>query len=329
MKGSSESSFVEYKAIIEKRSAAALTIIDDIRNELSESRLNEIQSGIDAILAKANDFSKIVDFVDKQEKENVLSWVSVMDMDTVHITHRDKAEAPDRHNPGGWILGHTEYLKWECADESASLWLSSGVGTGKTILTSTVIDAHRKDSSGPVAYFYCSGAPGSDASAMTAENILKCLLRQFATCSERAFSLVAKKWEESESCGLRALTRLEVLKLLDDIIEDEQILQATLIIDGLDELSPDTLRILLDSLATLLGQGCGILKVFASSRWKQRIEERFGYGSRINDIASETQSDMRLYIESAVNAEARGRHLLENSLVDDIKRALVEKANGM
>ncbi|KAI1624385.1 hypothetical protein EDD37DRAFT_694576 [Exophiala viscosa] len=328
MNGSSDSSFVEYKAVIEKRTAAALTIIDDIRNELSESRLKEIQSGIDAILAKANDFSKIVDFVGKQERENMLSWISVLDMDTVHVTQRDKAEAPDRHNPGGWILSHNEYLKWDCADETASLWLTSGVGTGKTISTSTVIEEHRKDSSGHLAYFYCSGAPGNDASAMTAENILKCLLRQFATCSERFFSLVAKKWKESESRGLKALTRLEVLKLLGGIIEDEQTLQATLIVDGLDELDADTLRTLLNSLATLLEAKCGILKVFASSRWVQRIEDIFSAGFCINDIAAKTRGDLTLYVESAVNAETREKNL-GNGFIDDIKRTLLERANGM
>lgn len=317
------------RSTIKERSAEARIIIDDIRNELSERLLHDIQSRIDAVLADAGILTKLSKFVDEQERAKVLSWVSAIEMDTVHVHHRDKAESDARQSPGAWILSNDEYLQWARADKTNSIWISSGVGTGKTVLTSTVIEARMKDRSEPVAFFYCSGTPGNDATATTAENILKCLLRQFATRSEVAFSSVATKWEESNKRGVKPLTRLEVLSLLNEIIGDELILEATILIDGFDELNTDTLRVLLDSLATLLEFKTGILKVFASSRWVQRIEDIFSKGFLIEDLASQTYGDMMIYIETAVNAQMKGRHSVEAGLVDEIKETLRERASGM
>ena len=329
VKGSSASSFLEIRALLDKRTTEAQTFIAEIRNELSESHLNSIQRGIADILSKADDISRIAIFVDEQEREGVLTWISATQMDTVHVTQRDKAEADDRQNPGSWILGNTKYLQWENAEETSSLWLCSGVGTGKTVLTSTVVEDRRRNNSGPMAYFYCSGAPGIEAGGMTAENILKCILRQFAEGSEVAFSLVASKWKELKSHGLRALTRMEVLNLISTIIKDEQTLVATIIVDGLDELTTDALRILLDAIATLKGLNYGILKIFASSRWNQRIEDYFVDAFLISNIASETSDDMEIYIDSAVQAQARGRQNIDFGLVDDIRRTLLKRAEGM
>lgn len=325
MRAPSESSFVGLKSIIEERRAAARSIVADIRSELSESDLKTIQMRIDEVLAK--DLSKIVKFVDKQEREKVLDWVSGLKIDLVHVTQRNIAEADDRPNAGKWILSHKEYVNWERANMSSSLWLTSGVGTGKTILTSSVVEARAKESSGPMAYFYCSGTPGNNATEITAEEILKSLLRQFATSSKRGLALIRTQWEELRE--RRPLTRLEVLDLFAAILEDEQTVEATIIVDGLDELRTENLKKLLDALYNLLKAKNGILKVFASSRWMQRIEDFFRDGCRIHNIVDQTQDDMEVYIDSVLKAETQARREIEKDLIANIRNTLRMRANGM
>ena len=252
---------------------------------------------------------------------------------STHTTQRDKAQSAldaldeQRRDPGVWIFEHSEYVSWKSATKTSSLWLASGVGTGKTILTSTVIENHLKDFSRPLAYFYCTGASGSAGTEATAEEILKSLLRQFATCSEIGLVLVRSHWEKLHQ--QRTLTRVEVLQLLRDIIESEETLEATIIVDGLDEMSFESLKSLLGSFASLLAAKRGILKVFASSRWVQRIEDVFFKGYRIENIAGHTSSDMTSYIDSTLRVEIMNRRDIGVDLVDEIKHMLLARANGM
>lgn len=330
MRGLQLSSFVTFKATIEEKRAAARNIIYDIRSEFSESELAAIESKIESALILARQISRVTKYVSRKEDEDVLRWVSDVKMGVAHQTQRNYAVAKGREKPGIWILNETAYLNWDAAERSSTLWLSGGVGTGKTILTSTVIEdrngIYGKDALGPIAFFYCSGIPGNGQRSVTAETILGSILRQIAESSDHGLSFVRTKWEAEHK--LRSLTQVEVMSLIRQIIEHEDTLEVTIIVDGLDELDAESLNGLLGSLAELQS-AAGILKIFAASRWVQRVEDFLGEGFRIRNSPESTRSDLDLYIDTTVDAQLKGRRGLEECLGTDIKTTLKERAKGM
>ncbi|KAL1387463.1 hypothetical protein HDK64DRAFT_330659 [Phyllosticta capitalensis] len=93
-------------------------------NETMVKRLDQIQSDIQRMLAE-ND-------VDKR-----IAWLSAP-----NPTENHEFASHKRHSgTGQWLLQRSEYLKWKsCRDSNSFLWLRGKLGSGKTILSSMIVE---------------------------------------------------------------------------------------------------------------------------------------------------------------------------------------------
>jgi len=143
------------------------------------------------------------------------------------------------------------------------------VGSGKTFLTSRVIDylqvqtSESAESFG-LAYYYCAELNESDR--QTAVSLLRSLLVQLATYDDDNVNRVANAlrtfWEEARlsATELNASTCVEWLVTAINLHQ-----QTTLVLDGVDKLTKTARRDLFDSLGYLFLWCTTPVKIFLSS----------------------------------------------------------------
>ena len=108
----------------------------------------------------------------------ILSWVSARDMQQKHLeTFSIRAEGT-----GGWLLQHPEFVKWVSGhSQSPVLWCPGLPNTGKTVLSSIVVDYLSRHHQGPstsLAYIYCDSEVPAEKTALA---LLSSICRQLAS----------------------------------------------------------------------------------------------------------------------------------------------------
>ena len=88
--------------------------------------------------------------------EKQLDWISDVKYTDDHTFHKSKKAK----NTCTWLLKHSNFRAWLMAEGSARFWLHGGVGTGKSVLSSSVIDrlgqfCTNSIEDGGFAFFYC------------------------------------------------------------------------------------------------------------------------------------------------------------------------------
>jgi hypothetical protein len=277
------------------------------------------------------------EYITLQEDTLVLNWISTVTMDEQQKTQRNAAERDgrDSQKPGDWMLREPKYVTWNdsASEESRTLWLSGDVGTGKSTVTSTVIkDCQRdygKEVYGPTAYFYCSGIPGNSQKEVTTEEILRCILRQLAQWSEVTIDVARAQWVLLRR---RRQTQLEIEDLIKQIVGHDETLEATVIIDGLDELTTSCLDDLLTSLEVLMDANCTV-KMFLASRPLREVARDLSkiQGTEVVITPEHTWEDIAIYIHTTITAKRR--RLDSKYITEDIdariRKLLIDCARGV
>ncbi|KAJ7067281.1 ectomycorrhiza-induced ankyrin-domain/NACHT-domain-containing protein [Mycena amicta] len=116
--------------------------INAFRDAFSGSRLIALSTGQDAM------DRKLQTLVDENKRKQLKEWLQPAN---VALSDRDAA---DKCHPGTglWLLETTEFKDWIYAANSF-LWLEGISGSGKTVLSSTIINALRSRAE-PIAFFY-------------------------------------------------------------------------------------------------------------------------------------------------------------------------------
>ena len=107
--------------------------------------------------------------------EEVLDWLSPLNMYQIQQDTLSR-----RHgNTGSWLLEEPSFQRWVFSEGSdRTLWCPGDPGTGKTVITSIVVDHLFKtivSDDVRVAYIYCDY---KDQAMQTASNLIACLARQ-------------------------------------------------------------------------------------------------------------------------------------------------------
>jgi hypothetical protein len=106
---------------------------------------------------------------------------------------------------------------------------------------------------------------------------------------------------------------------------------AYILIDGLDECEDTDRRQVLCFLTKLIKDNQCNVKIVISSRWEMDINKSSADYQRISLESSRTSSDIDLFIREAIDQNLEDGDIVvrEPSMAEEIKKALVQKADGM
>ena len=231
---------------------------------------------------------------------------------------------------GLWLSECREYQSWLHDDKSGVFWLSGILGSGKTVLTTAVIDDLLNQPSQKhicVAFFLCQH---DNAASLEARTILGCLLRQFLTVENTSevvknLLLQLSKGNSSDPEALNPLYS----EILDAARKDNPFI----VIDAFDEV-PRSER---DVLLSILGQTWSFtrsrIKILISSRQDIRRELETTFPDQYARTMScpEVDTDITTYIDLSIEDKLLKGDLVvgDPNLVHIIKDALVNGSNGM
>jgi ankyrin repeat protein len=235
-------------------------------------------------------------------QEQIVDWISPINVMQDHLEVRDSLQ-DEYFGTGRWLVDDNEKFKTWSNSKNGTLLLQGCVGSGKSCLTSIVIQEYLQNSQQPVAYFYCSvNSPDFDRPRTIryeSRVVIRSLLAQCAVLSdgsiaesiETHFDKTTKK--EKGGCVLTAGASLSALI---NILESQPGQQFTFVIDALDEcvMYGDLLR----SLDKVLSCKAHV-RLFISSRYGLRFGKPFSEAP-IVDISQNNALDIDYYIKSEV-----------------------------
>ncbi|CAG7934094.1 unnamed protein product [Penicillium olsonii] len=209
-------------------------------------------------------------------------------------------------------------------------WKAQVTGTGKTFLTSRVIDEIRPshDGSGDYdgfAFFYCNH---NEQNRIELKSILLTLLRQLSTVAARPSSMgddlhVACQAADKQNSSLS----LEVCK---DQIEKSVNLypQTVLVLDALDECESYTRRKLIQFFVELVNQCKKTLKVFISSRPDNEFRAKLPHLINFNLHHNGNKDDIKRFLNVKLDELESERDVFKQRRTVIINE-LLEKSGGM
>ena len=287
----------------------------------------------------ARDISKINDKLDKDERREILRWLSTVPCETQH----QEAVRKIVKGTGGWLLDQPELRDWQSSSASAILWLHGIPGSGKSKLTSIIVESlleqHRSSPaiSPPLAYFYCS-KKGADTRSRNPLEVLCALLRQLVVRDAQSplRGSVALDYERRKElfnetgAQVPRLNIDEVVRHILDITRDDPIV---IVIDALDEVEEAERGGLFRSLKRLLQESQNVAKIFVSSRTDGDIVESFEQYPNVGIEESMNGEDIRNFVKQKIQEAIETKRLLRGrvspSLQQDIIETLTRRAQGM
>ncbi|KAF2660291.1 hypothetical protein K491DRAFT_77386 [Lophiostoma macrostomum CBS 122681] len=254
---------------------------------------------------------------------------------------RNKLQDDLKRDAGNWLLQRTEYRHWENEGGASGLRIEGEVGTGKSILTSTVFEhiSAKYSTAGeigiPTAVFYCSGVrdsygspatDGTESGASGANDILRSILRQFGQSTE-GFQLLAEEYK-SRPQNRKELQLSDTKRLLRQLVEMHK--RSFIVLDALDEClttGQDTKRLnIMELFQELLSTDVSV-KIFVSSRFESDIQERLKAWSTVPVIPAVTKNDLDIFVDRTIDRELQDKEDCDENDKNELKEKLKVKAS--
>ncbi|KAH6698408.1 hypothetical protein BKA61DRAFT_682441 [Leptodontidium sp. MPI-SDFR-AT-0119] len=303
------------------------------------SELNRILLECEAPLKRlSNQLQGIQDNLTDTKRRTILDWMS----DTTklpYLKHHKENKRQILKGTGEWLLNDEMYKKWKDDSASSLLWLHGIPGSGKSKLTSLVIeDAFKLSAQGLIprpAIFYCSQ---NTAEPLRADptSILASIARQLASLNPSSALLppVVELYEETEAQGSASGTL--------DIDDSKELILAlidvypvtTIIIDALDECCANERGVILDFLKTVIEESSSLVRIFISSREDGDIVFHLDRFPNMRISSGKNQVDIEAFVASETARLVRFGYLLRNStrqmeLAEEIASRVASQASGM
>lgn len=233
-------------------------------------------------------------------------------------------EATKQHceETGRWFLESSAFSDWKSKPNSF-LWLYGIPGCGKTILSSTIIDALRSNSSSSqvLLYFYFTFR---DTDKQSLDSMLRSLISQLCHAKPRTQGSLDGIFKGNQQPTTKSLK-----SVLDDMIR--QIGEVWIVIDALDE--SRTEQDLLKWISGVIGSKPDT-KIIVTARDVIDIRSIFRQWARQEDMISiqhdDVDGDIRTYIRSRLRGDAELKRWHSRlDVQEEIEKKLMDKANGM
>ncbi|KAJ6122429.1 hypothetical protein N7512_004894 [Penicillium capsulatum] len=269
----------------------------------------------------------------------IVSWLSSMPY-TQHQKRHSENRIP---STGQWLLRHAQFREWVESSYSSVFLLHGIPGSGKTCLTSAVVDhfLHERDInslSAPLAYFFCGDSRFGRAWA-DPDEVMRSLLRQFAIFDRTNLRIhetvtleYARREAEAKVDGFE-MPRLGAKECTDLILSILGANPAVIVIDGVDEVEEHRRHELLDALIRIRDESASVVKVFLSSRVNNNVMAGLPDASILRVQGEDTHGDMKTFVEQCVSTCVSRRNLLDGhvsgELRHEINQFLLSRAGEM
>ncbi|KAF9064325.1 ankyrin repeat-containing domain protein [Rhodocollybia butyracea] len=158
----------------------------------------------------------------------IRNWLKAPDPSTNFVAACDKKT----DGTGDWILSHSEYVKWH-QGKHGILWIQGKVGSGKTILSTTIIKSLQAELPLGSYYYYFDNRDNSKTKT-TARGLLQSLLLQMATRSEGVHPTLHALYMKCNE-GVMEPTTEDLSSALAAVVKD--LSPVFLVLDAMDECS--------------------------------------------------------------------------------------------
>ncbi|EHK44513.1 hypothetical protein TRIATDRAFT_131580 [Trichoderma atroviride IMI 206040] len=231
--------------------------------------------------------SSLLEKVKDKELEELMDYISSEMFGKGHATVTNARV----EKTGDWLLSNDYFRAWQDIPSSSTVFVLKGAGgTGKTYLTSRVIDYVKG-----FAYFYCNRSGSSMQQPII---VLRSFVRQ----------LSGKAFDDSESFNFYSKT--------------------TIILDALDETDIGTYN-LAKSLIQMTEKSKRPVKIFISSRPdREELEEEYKDNLLITVDASNQHEDIQKYLEHELYSTKKFKRL-KPEIQGEIKDIFNKKACGI
>ncbi|KAF4918219.1 Ankyrin repeat domain-containing protein 29 [Colletotrichum viniferum] len=258
----------------------------------------------------------------EQSRRQLLDSLSSYD----YLSHFKKACKLRHPKTAEWLFRSAAFTQWEEGLSSPWLWCSGKIGSGKTVLTASAVEhiyAHERRARENVTFFFPHFA---DQTPLSAEATLRSIIRQsldpVRLSSDWEARLMELDRKPSSELG-------ELTSVLRQAIDQSDTFY--IFIDALDEFEPAERRALLDSLVSVASGSR--LRVFISSResLSGELRDRLPTIETVLMASPEAKIDIATFVEETLQRRQQNGDLMvqDQSIVDDIRRALINRADGI
>ncbi|PHH88576.1 hypothetical protein CDD83_7357 [Cordyceps sp. RAO-2017] len=183
-----------------------------------------------------------------------------------------------------WILEHDDFLRWRHDEHSRLLWIKGDPGKGKTMLLCGIIDelspSTSLDGQGStpclLSYFFCQN---TDSRINSAIAVLRGLIYMLVLQEPVLISHVRKEYDLRGKALFEGVNSWAALfEILSNILQDQRVESAYVIIDALDECTTDLQRLL--KFIVDMSAASPRFKWIVSSRNWPDIEEQLDIAAR-------------------------------------------------
>ncbi|CEN61006.1 hypothetical protein ASPCAL07675 [Aspergillus calidoustus] len=297
---------------VQRSSDADNTMIDMLKT--FNDPIVRIDEGVAHLLAHMNESDRI----------EMLEWISPVPFGK----HHDGVSEDRTPGTGDWLLTHEDFRKWETKNSSLLFWLQGSPGTGKTYLTSAVIDQIRAQvatKNEGFAFFYCRKG---DESRSQPQSILQSFVRQLSTNANSPESVQIKLRDAVKEAREKG-TNFRFQQCKEQILASLNIYaKSTLVIDALDECESDTRDELIEALNSFIQDSEKPVKIFISSRPDPAIASELEGSPNIGIQAGDNQDDIRKYLDIELDKVSKKVAVLKR-MKEEIMAKLLERAQGM
>ncbi|KAF7350143.1 Pfs domain-containing protein [Mycena venus] len=281
--------------------------IDAFHDAFSVARLTALSTGQDALDVKMQTL------VDKAKRAELNKWLKPANVG------QSQKDAADKYHPGtgAWLLECAEFREWIYAPNSL-LWLSGISGSGKTVLSSTIIDKLRTRME-PYAFFYFDT---NNSGQQTVSQLLCSLVTQLSVQLPSLDKILHEVWKSNAS-GQHFPSNSQLISeaLIPILTEFTQ--PVYLVLDALDECSER--EKLLDAITSILDSELFNVHLLVTSRpevhYGTNVAQQ-GVSISLEDCVTQ---DIESYVDKLLSEE--DGWISENK--EAIKQGLLDHGGGM
>ncbi|KAJ7233286.1 ankyrin repeat-containing domain protein [Mycena haematopus] len=260
--------------------------------------------------------AKLQILVDEQTRNKLDKWLKP----PMRVDKSLRSAANARHaNTGLWFLERPEFREWIYAPGSF-LWLHGISGSGKTILSSTIIDTIHDRAENYVFFYFDT----NNSEQQTVTQLLCSLVTQLSVQSQFPDSKLDTLWT-SHNSGRKLLTDAELIsEALLPLLKEYDQKPLFMVLDALDECSecPSLLRLI----SRMLNAKLANVHILVTSRPEVQsgCPELAALAMSVS-LGGCVDGDIELYLTELLSNEGGWM----SNKRDEIKRRLLEHSNGM